>query len=56
MANKNRLAQLEKLSKPKPKEHTAQVVIYRVGESVKTTKTANVTVFIPDNLRDKVTA
>jgi hypothetical protein len=53
MTAKTRIKQLE-TRKPKPKEHTAQVVIYKVGEPVKTTA-ANVTIFIPDNERDKVT-
>jgi hypothetical protein len=58
MNAKQRIQRLEKTSKPKPKEHAAHVVIYKVGEDLKA-KAAKLTgsiIFIPDNLRDKVTA
>ena len=56
--NTQRIAQLEKQSKPKAKEQAAQVVvIYSVGEDLKTkAHTSGVVIFIPDNGRDKVTA
>lgn len=54
--NTQRIAQLEKVHKPKPKEHAAQVVIYNLGEDLKTkVLTSGCVVFIPDNGRDKVT-
>jgi len=58
MTAKQRIKQLEKAHKPKPKEHAAHVVIYKVGEDLKA-KAAKLTgsiIFIPDNGRDKVTA
>lgn len=54
MNTKTRITKLEKTRKPKPKEEAAQVVIYRVGDPF-TASAANVTVFLPDNLRDMVT-
>jgi hypothetical protein len=54
--NTQRIAQLEKIHKPKAKERTAQVVIYKAGELAKTKAlTSGCVVFIPDNSRDKVT-
>jgi hypothetical protein len=58
MTAKQRIKQLEKAHKPKPKERAAQVIIYRAGDDLKA-KAAKLTgsiIFIPDNGRDKVTA
>jgi hypothetical protein len=57
MTTKNRIKQLEKTRKPKPKGQAAQVVIYKAGEPVKAkVLTSGCVIFIPDNGRDKVTA